>query len=458
MKDGAASIAVIGGGVTGLVATYRLLQQGHRVRVFEAGPSLGGQLRTFRVGGERIERFYQHLLTSDGAAIRLLDELTLLETVKWRPTTAAVFYNDRLYPFTSTLDLLRFRPLAGIRDRIRLGIVGLRLRRERDASKFEGVTAIDWMRRNSGERSLRVVWEPLLRGRFGDAADAVPMSWLWNRIRLRFSSRGLFSQSEVFGYQLGSFGVWIEALLKLIEALGGEIDANQAVERVVRDGEGLQLETRAGTHAVDAVLATISNQAFLRIAPGLGEKYTERLTSIAYKDAVCLVLTLKRPLTKHYWISINDGSVPFLTVVEQTNFVAPERYSGWHIVYVWNYVSRGSAVERVSEDELFALYRPHLKRINPDFDDSWVSEKWLFYAADAEPVFTLGADSRIADHRTPVPGVYLANMAQMYPHDRGQNYSIALGERVAAMMSDDLARRGRSSPGLPAAPSHEGQA
>ena len=447
MKDGAASVAVIGGGVAGLVATYRLLQQGHRVHLFEAGASVGGLLRTFEIGGERLECFYHHLFTSDGAAVRLLDELTLLKTVKWHPTTAGIFYNGRLYPFTSTVDLLRFTPLAGIRDRIRLGLLGLRLRRERDASKFEGVTAIDWMRRNAGERSLRVIWEPLLRGKFGDMADEVPMTWLWNRIRLRFSSRDLLSQKEVLGYQLGSFGVWVDALVKLIEALGGEVEINAAVDRIVSENAKLKVETIGGSaHTFDAVLATISNKALLRIAPRFGEEYTGRLKSVAYQDTVCLVLSLRRPLTGHYWLSINDRSVPFLTVVEQTNLVAPERYGGRHVVYIPNDVTRGSSLGQMTEGELAASYMPHLRRMNPQFDESWVEGRWLFHASDAQPVFTLGVGSRLAGHRTPVRGLYLANMAQIYPHDRGQNYSILLGERAAAMIGEDLSPRDEMLP------------
>ncbi len=440
MKGGEASIGVIGGGVAGLVATYRLLQRGHRVHLFEAAPSVGGLLRTFEIGGERIECFYHHLFTSDGAAIRLLDELTLLKTLQWRPTTAGVFYRDRVYPFTSTLDLLRFAPLAGIRDRVRLGLVGLRLRRERDGSKFEGVTAIDWIRRNAGERSLRVVWEPLLRGKFGAMADEVPMTWLWNRIRLRFLSRGLLSQKEVLGYQLGSFGVWVDALVKLIEALGGEVETNVHVDQIARDGSQLQIAAAGRSYDFDAVLATISNEALLRISPPLGDEYAGRLKSFAYQDAVCLVLGLSRALTGHYWLSINDRSVPFLAVVEQTNIVGPERYGGRHVIYIPNYVTPGSSLGQAEEDELAALYLPHLKRINPQFDESWVEGRWLFHAADAQPVFTLGAGSRLASNRTPVRGLYLANMAQIYPQDRGQNYSILLGERVAEIISEDLSR------------------
>jgi len=55
-------------------------------------------------------------------------------------------------------------------------------------------------------------------------------------------------------------------------------------------------------------------------------------------------------------------------------------------------------------------------------------------------VFTVGAGSRIPDHRAPVPGLYLANMSQIYPQDRGQNYSILLGENIADTVAADLAR------------------
>ena len=57
-------------------------------------------------------------------------------------------------------------------------------------------------------------------------------------------------------------------------------------------------------------------------------------------------------------------------------------------------------------------------------------------------MFTLGAGARLAGHRTPVNGLYLANMAQIYPQDRGQNYSILLGERVTEVISRDLSRGG----------------
>ena len=41
-------IAIVGGGITGLTAAYHLSRQGHAVRLFEASPRLGGNIRTER--------------------------------------------------------------------------------------------------------------------------------------------------------------------------------------------------------------------------------------------------------------------------------------------------------------------------------------------------------------------------------------------------------------------------
>jgi hypothetical protein len=50
--------------------------------------------------------------------------------------------------------------------------------------------------------------------------------------------------------------------------------------------------------------------------------------------------------------------------------------------------------------------------------------------------------------RTPLPNVYLANTTQIYPEDRGTNYSIKLGGDVATLINADL-REGRIIPATP---------
>ena len=64
-------VAVIGAGLSGLSAAYRLAQAGLRPRVFERYPAPGGLARVVRVGGERLESFYHHIFTTDSAYRRL---------------------------------------------------------------------------------------------------------------------------------------------------------------------------------------------------------------------------------------------------------------------------------------------------------------------------------------------------------------------------------------------------
>ncbi|MCH8345986.1 MAG: NAD(P)/FAD-dependent oxidoreductase [Chloroflexi bacterium] len=453
MSEEPRTVGIIGGGVAGLTAAYRLLQKGHRVQLFEASPSLGGLVRTFEIpagggsapegGGEPIECFYHHLFTTDTAAIRLIDELGLGDRLTWQPSSVGIFYDGRIYPFVTPMDLLRFTPV-GLIDRVRLGLMGLYLRWQKDGSRYESIRAKEWVRRFAGQRNLDVVWGPLLRGKFGDLGDELVMTWLWNKIHLRFASRGAGpSQREVLGYLRGSFGAWIEALIERVRELGGELQAGRPVQRIVADGGRVGLELageRRETLFFDAVVATVANSIFRRIAPPLPESYAEKLEGVVYQDALCLVLTLKRPLSSMYWLNVNDRSIPFLAIVEHTNLIEPERYGGQHVVYISNYLDKQSPLLSMDVDQVCELYLPHLKRINAAFEESWIIDRWLFRGADAQPVFTVGAGSRIPEHRTPVPGLYLANMSQIYPQDRGQNYSILLGENIAETVAADLAR------------------
>ena len=70
---------VVGGGVGGLAAAWELAKAGHEVTLVEAGPVLGGQVRTFEIGGGRIESFYHHLFRSDTVIAEIIEEIGLGE-------------------------------------------------------------------------------------------------------------------------------------------------------------------------------------------------------------------------------------------------------------------------------------------------------------------------------------------------------------------------------------------
>ncbi len=107
------------------------------------------------------------------------------------------------------------------------------------------------------------------------------------------------------------------------------------------------------------------------------------------------------------------------------------------MVYLSNYVHPEHPYLQMEVDEIEREYLPHLTKINPEFSPDWIAERWLFKGPYAQPIVTTGYRDTIPEHRTPVPGLYLATMSQIYPQDRGQNYSIAMGEQVASLAVED---------------------
>jgi len=167
-----------------------------------------------------------------------------------------------------------------------------------------------------------------------------------------------------------------------------------------------------------------------RLAPELPDDYRSRYEWGTAYGAHCLVLALARPLTSSYWLNVNDPGYPFMALVEHTNYMDPADYGGRRLVYLGNYRPMDDPLLRMPTDEVVAQFAPHLARINPDFDPGWITQAWSFAAPFAQPIVTVDYRNHIPPFETPVPGLWVASMFQVYPHDRGQNYSIELANRL----------------------------
>jgi protoporphyrinogen oxidase len=424
-------VAVIGAGVCGLVAAHRIAAAGHAVDVYERWPGLGGQAATIDVGGHRLERYYHHLFTTDRHIAALYEELGL--DIEWRTSSVAMFAHGRSWPFTTPLDLLRFGPLSPV-DRVRMGLAVLALQRRVDRAPFERVTAREWIERWMGQGPWREVWAPMLRGKFGARADEIAMVWLWSKLRLR---RGEDAREERLGYPAGSWEPLFEALQRSIEGSGGRVLIDRPAVRIepgfdvtygapgsFRAGHDPRAFASAGSERYDRVLATVPNDVFARLTD-LPEP------AIEYFAALCLLLELDRPFSDHYWTNVADRELPFVGLIEHTNFVEPERYDGRRFLYVANYLEHGHELLSLDADALLDRYLPGLRKVNPAFDPSWVRARWLHREPAAQPIVTVGYHARIPPLRTPVPGLVLANTTQVYPEDRGTNYAVRLGDQAA---------------------------
>lgn len=438
-------VVIIGGGVGGLGAGYDLVRAGHEVRIYEASDTLGGQVRTFEIGGGRLEIFYHHLFRSDTVVTQSIHDLGLGDDLEWIESKVGFLTDGRIYPFVGAVDLLRFKPVSFV-TRLRLGLAALYLRRQSDWKRYEGKKAKEWIERYVGREGYQRVWGPLLRAKFGAHAEDVAMTWFWGKIYLRFASRpGGPLAKEKLGYLRGSFGRLIDRMGEAIEEHGGIIETSRRVDEVLsKDGRvtGVRLDGPTGeTVDADVVIATTPSEIFRRVVPNLDAEYVRRLDSVDYQWATVLVLALDRPLSEIYWLTVTDPDCPFVVAVEQTNFRSPEEYGGQHVVYFSNYTDPGDPIVDEDAEQVLTRYETYIKRINPDFDRSWITGRWLFKDRAGQPVVHYRYHETIPPLQTPIEGLYLANTTQIYPEDRGQNYSIRIGQQVAKLAMEDYGQR-----------------
>lgn len=423
------NIGIVGAGITGLTAAYDLAGQGHEVTVYEGRAYAGGLAAGFC--DERwewpLDRFYRHWFASDGDIIRLIRELGVCDRLFFPRPTTSIYVGGRIYPFDSALRVLKFTPIP-LADRLRVGLTTLYLKLLRDWQSLESVSADAWLPRAVGKRAYQVLWRPMLISKFGqEDYQQVNMAWFWARFHKR---------TPRLGYFVGGFQGFADLLVERIRALGGEVRLETPVQSIhYVAGDCLRLDTTAGAFEHERIIATCSPLEMLHLAPGLPSDYATKLKALKSMGALVLILALKQRLTDgHYWINIPAGEgLPFMGLVEHTNYISPEHYGGDHIVYCGDYLPPEHPYFGYTKERLLETYLPGLIKINPDFRADWIRAAWMFTETYAQPIPTLHHSCNIPPLETSVPGLFLANMSQVYPWDRGTNYSVEMGRRVAAL-------------------------
>jgi protoporphyrinogen oxidase len=163
--------------------------------------------------------------------------------------------------------------------------------------------------------------------------------------------------------------------------------------------------------------------------------------------AVVVILALDRQLLTDgtYWLSLpasdpdkSKAEFPFLALVEHTNYMDRAHYGGDHLVYCGDYIRPDHPYFSMSEDELADLFIESLSTFNPNFSRDWIRKRWVFRVPYAQPIPYVNHSQALPDLRTPVKGLYLASMSQVYPWDRGTNYAVEMGRQAASMALSDL--------------------
>ena len=306
------SVAVVGGGVSGLTCARRLSQQGLRVIVFEAAPVLGGQIRTTTVAGHLVDMGAEAVHTAAPGMSALISELGLADDLitsnpsnSWLwterglrrlPAGVGPAGPQRLMPILSS----GIMSLGGL---IRAGLEPLIPRR--DIGSDIGVGAF------VSQRFGRQVVE-----RFVDPVLVNLHSGNVNRLSLRATAPELALVADARrsvilqrrGQQNGSlmsFATWVNGLTTLVKCLSAdpriEIRTSTSIRTVTPMSDGrYQLHSTDGlvTEADAVVLAVPARVAAELIRP-FSQDATNMLGQVRYASVATAVVAYPRASIKN---------------------------------------------------------------------------------------------------------------------------------------------------------------
>ena len=435
-------VAIVGAGFTGLSAALDLARAGQRVLVLDGDSGPGGLAGTFQFrDGVTIEKFYHHWFDNDRYVPQLVRELGLEGEIQIMPSKTGMYFNGRHWRLSTPLDLLRFKPLSLI-DRIRLGLLVLRVRSVKDWRAIEHLTIREWLEPLCGKNVYRVVWQPLIDNKFGVFADAINAVWMWKKLVLRGSTRDA-KGGEQLAYFKGGFGRLAQAMADEITRLGGRVQYGAPVSALGLSSDGQQVQsvqTVQGSYTAREFLFTPALPIIADIFQGSAKAdWLASLRRVKYLANACLVLQLDRSLSDTYWLNVNDPGFPFVGVIEHTNFDSPANYDGKHIVFLSRYLAKEDPLWAMDDAAYLDFALSHLQRMFPAMQRDWIRDYQIWRADYAQPVTERNYSSYVPAAETPFANARISTMAQIYPEDRGTNYAIREGRAAAQAL---LARLG----------------
>tara|TARA_B100000780_G_C21126545_1_gene457318 strand:- start:4959 stop:6287 length:1329 start_codon:yes stop_codon:yes gene_type:complete len=438
-KELSKSVAIVGGGLTGMSAAFELAKAGHKVTIFEADDDVGGLAGSFSVKGAFLEKFYHHWFNNDKDILKLIDDLGETKKVKRNYSRTGMYYANSFFKLSSPLDLLRLKALP-FWSRIRLGIGTLYVQNIRNWEPLEKHRAIDWLPKVFGKTAYDVIWKPLLIGKFGDKHMDVSAVWFWNKIKLRGGSRGKEGKEELLYYE-GGFKALVSRFKSELINLGVDIKLGFKISSLELESNQLKkiINIDGTSFTADKFLFAIPPQIIGSLLQEAGEEksYYEEFNSIPYLANVCLVLVLDKKLSDLYWINVNDPNFPFVAFIEHTNFESSSSYNGKTLVYLSKYLSDTDKLYKMTAEELTSFSIPFIKEMFPDFSEQSIEESFLWKERHAQPLVTINYSKIKPSYKTKYANLLHCHMTHIYPEDRGTNYAVREGRKVGILIAND---------------------
>ncbi len=440
-----ATIDIVGGGILGLALGQNLLKQGLGVRIWERGKELGGlmgRISLTELGNVAVDRYYHAILSSDRTLMTLMSELGLSSHLRMTTTKMGFYHGGTTYPMSTPIDFLRFPPLS-ILDRARLALTILAAKRVQNWRELEQQPVLEWLARLGGKGPVEHIWKPLLRAKFDSGFETIPATYIWSRLVRTTSSHQKGSAKEQMCYLTGGYMLLVEALARDIQRRGGQINLGATVEQVrIVHNRVVGLAVNGDELSSDGVVLALQTPIARRLLPPDAAAINQRWSKLEeYLGIVCMLLVLRRSLTPYYTLNITDERIPFTGVIETTNLIDRQYTGGYHLVYLPKYVSAHSPYTRMDDTTLQETFLGFLRQMFPDLHNDDIAAVRIGRERYVEPLHPVGATDLIPPIVSDVPGLYLANNAQIYPQLTNGESVVAYAGQAAMEIA-----RAQSSP------------
>src|SRR6476661_8156069 len=459
------TVAVIGGGISGLAAAWELSQSGAdvSVMVIEGSDRLGGKLRLEDVAGVRIDVGAESVLARRPEALALFGQLGLDDlTTHPGSAGAAIFSRGRLWPMPRGTVMGVPSDPESVRGLLTDEEVDRLAREAVDGPVVGDISVGDLVDARLGAAVTDRLVEPLLAGVYAgharelSAEQAVPAlaaaahegSPLLDVARAAADASANCSPAgrPVFASLVGGLGTLPEVLQRELVTAGVQVRTGALARGLRRDGGGWVVSTGPTTEVVDerfdAVVVAVPAAPTSRLLRHVAPAAAEALSTVEYASMAIVTLAL-------------EGSAP--TVLSGSGFLVPptepltikaSTFSSvkwpWlaaaHPDRTFLRASVGRHREEValqrSDDELVAVALADLRTVLgpgvPDPVDAHV-QRW----GGGLPQYAVGHRSRLAPTRELPPGLALCGAAY---DGVGMPACIASGRAAARSIRSVLTR------------------
>lgn len=414
-------IGVIGAGMLGLCLAHELGKE-NDITLFEKEKVVGGIARPFKFQGDFFDRYYHFIFLNDHYTLNLMQDLDLQKKVFWGRPEMALLINDTFHPFSTPSDLLK-SPLFSLVDKVRFAFATKIIGFKKNWKPLEKENGLLWFEKLYGKNVTNILWKPLMKKKFRSFYDKINAAWSWNEIFRRGKSRKTFGKEKLGCYK-GSVKTLIDGLEASVNRSGGKTLVKQKITKVFSRGKKIVVCANGKEHLFDKVFSTIPSVLLNKTLP---ENKQIPQTKIDYLDVRCASFILKKPLSKYFWVNVNEESQPQVVIVEFSRLLAQKHT----VVYLPYYAERGNKLLTMSDAAFKKMNVDYLRTVFPKFKTSDVLHYESVSDLFAQPVFDKNYSQKITSYNTKVPGLYNTNQSQIYPERSGINECARFAAHIA---------------------------